>query len=767
MVSTRALNRALLARQLLLERAAAPPGRSPRRCAGCRPSMRRPATSACGRARPGSGGPISPRRSSVRRSCRAGSCATPSTWSRRRLRPFTDAVRHARRAQWLRADKRAAGLDMPAVADAVRRYLADGPLTQPRLVALLEADGFPRVAWVGAQLWVDLLRVPPAGTWEKPRAHLFALAEHVLSARSRRGGLPPTMSRRRELLVTRYLRAFGPASPPTSRRSPGSRSPTSAPCWTAATCGSSAREAGGELVDVPDGAASRTPACPRPCASWAPGTPRCSCTPGAPSCCRRRYRSARLRDVHAAFGADVPRRRPGRRHLVLRRWAGRDHAVPRPARRSAPCRRRGGRAARGLPRGFRVRHVRAGGRSWWRRRERAARRAGVRRRSRTARGVRPERPCRTARVNRAARARRRIHAVMAESIRSASSRQQWRRRHPVVKILPVGCRHAAQRRRSRPRRACGLRVRGALRGLRAGSHRRRRPAARLPGVRHACRATGHHHHCASRSSPNTGSTGCSGADLVAVPATRLREFPEEALQALRDASAAGATLLTVCTGVFVLGAAGLLDGRRCTAHWKSVDELRARHPAGDHRPGRALRRRRQPRHQCRHRSRHRRRAAPGAPRARQYRRQRHRPPHGRAAAARRRPAPVRRAADPAVLGGRARPDPGLGAGEPERRALGRRPGPPRPDVGPQLRAPVRRRDRHHPAPLAHPATRAARAAPARGHRPCRRRRRGALRLRHGRPAAPPLPQGRRRRPGRLPPYLPRDPLPAARPRRRA
>jgi transcriptional regulator GlxA family with amidase domain len=78
--------------------------------------------------------------------------------------------------------------------------------------------------------------------------------------------------------------------------------------------------------------------------------------------------------------------------------------------------------------------------------------------------------------------------------------------------------------------------------------------------------------------PEHGLDGLQGADLVAVPATRLREFPEEALQALRDASAAGATLLTVCTGVFVLGAAGLLDGRRCTVHWKSVDELRARHP---------------------------------------------------------------------------------------------------------------------------------------------------------------------------------------------
>ena len=37
-------------------------------------------------------------------------------------------------------------------------------------------------------------------------------------------------------------------------------------------------------------------------------------------------------------------------------------------------------------------------------------------------------------------------------------------------------------------------------------------------------------------------------------------------------------MLSVCSGVFVLGAAGLLDGRRCTAHWMNVDELRTRHP---------------------------------------------------------------------------------------------------------------------------------------------------------------------------------------------
>ncbi|AEA24950.1 helix-turn-helix domain-containing protein [Pseudonocardia benzenivorans] len=78
--------------------------------------------------------------------------------------------------------------------------------------------------------------------------------------------------------------------------------------------------------------------------------------------------------------------------------------------------------------------------------------------------------------------------------------------------------------------------------------------------------------------PDHGLDGLRGADLVAVGATRLREFPDEVLDALRAAHADGATILSVCSGVFVLGAAGLLDGRRCSVHWNAVDELRARHP---------------------------------------------------------------------------------------------------------------------------------------------------------------------------------------------
>jgi AraC family transcriptional activator FtrA len=78
--------------------------------------------------------------------------------------------------------------------------------------------------------------------------------------------------------------------------------------------------------------------------------------------------------------------------------------------------------------------------------------------------------------------------------------------------------------------------------------------------------------------PHHGLDGLHDADLVAIPATNMREYPEEALEAVRAAAAAGATVLTICSGVFVAGAAGLLDGRRCTAHWQSAADLQARHP---------------------------------------------------------------------------------------------------------------------------------------------------------------------------------------------
>lgn len=73
-----------------------------------------------------------------------------------------------------------------------------------------------------------------------------------------------------------------------------------------------------------------------------------------------------------------------------------------------------------------------------------------------------------------------------------------------------------------------------------------------------------------------------GADLVAVPAMPRDDAPPaEVLKALRKAHDDGARLLSVCSGAFVLGEAGLLDGRRCTTHWRHTSELAARFPLAD------------------------------------------------------------------------------------------------------------------------------------------------------------------------------------------
>ena len=69
------------------------------------------------------------------------------------------------------------------------------------------------------------------------------------------------------------------------------------------------------------------------------------------------------------------------------------------------------------------------------------------------------------------------------------------------------------------------------------------------------------------------------ADLVAVPAMPRDAAPEPVLQALRDAVERGARVMSVCSGAFILGAAGLLDDRRCTTHWRHSSELAEAFPA--------------------------------------------------------------------------------------------------------------------------------------------------------------------------------------------
>ncbi|MEP9380855.1 helix-turn-helix domain-containing protein [Nocardioides cheoyonin] len=77
------------------------------------------------------------------------------------------------------------------------------------------------------------------------------------------------------------------------------------------------------------------------------------------------------------------------------------------------------------------------------------------------------------------------------------------------------------------------------------------------------------------------------ADLVAVPAAPRPRWsaslatpvaPAPIVEAVKAAYDRGARILSVCSGAFTLGAAGLLNGRECTTHWMYTDELADRFP---------------------------------------------------------------------------------------------------------------------------------------------------------------------------------------------
>ena len=80
--------------------------------------------------------------------------------------------------------------------------------------------------------------------------------------------------------------------------------------------------------------------------------------------------------------------------------------------------------------------------------------------------------------------------------------------------------------------------------------------------------------------PTAGLTALRRANTIIVPGWRDVDErpPRELVDALIAAHRRGARLVSICSGVFVLAATGLLDGRRATMHWQDADTLRRQYP---------------------------------------------------------------------------------------------------------------------------------------------------------------------------------------------
>jgi Winged helix DNA-binding domain len=204
-LTQRDLNRALLARQLLLERTRTKLPRALERIGGLQaqyaPSMYIGLWSRLEGFERGDLTRALERRTLVQATLMR---STIHLTSGRDYWPFVVAIRRSRRERWLRTHRGApSAREMAGLARRLRRRLADGPLRRAEIDQLL---GRGSVGTNGVGLWLELVRAPPSGTWEHRRADLYATAEDWL------GPADVNPQEAVEHLVRRYLGGFGPAS---------------------------------------------------------------------------------------------------------------------------------------------------------------------------------------------------------------------------------------------------------------------------------------------------------------------------------------------------------------------------------------------------------------------------------------------------------------------------------------------------------------------------------------------------------------------------
>ena len=226
---------------------------------------------------------------------------------------------------------------MERAAARLRDRLGDDPMPRKAIVEVVGKERFE-----GIGLWVDLVRAPPSGTWERRRADLFADAERWA------GPCDAQREASVELVVRRYLGAFGPATAAEFADWAGLP-----PAVSAGGRGGERielrAEDGAELLDLPR-APLPDPDLPAPVRFL----PTWDATLLAHA--RRALNSPEvgpaphLHDEGPADVPDVPRRRPGRGNLASRGRAHRAGAVPASRHRRPPRPRGRGRTACDLPR---------------------------------------------------------------------------------------------------------------------------------------------------------------------------------------------------------------------------------------------------------------------------------------------------------------------------------------------------------------------------------------------------------------------------------
>jgi hypothetical protein len=241
-LSQRRLNRALLARQLLLERAKLPLPRAVERVGGLQSQYAPSAYIGLWSRLEGFERPALTRALERRSIVQATLMRTTiHIVSAGDFALFTAGVAGPRRESWLDGRRsHATKREIEAAARHVAKRFGGQARSKEEVAPELDA-----MTWNGVGVWLELVRVPPSGTWERRRADLYATSRDWLGAGA------ASEADGRDHLLRRYLGAFGPATLKDAANWAGLPPKLLAPSLDRVRVRRLTAEDGTELVDLP------------------------------------------------------------------------------------------------------------------------------------------------------------------------------------------------------------------------------------------------------------------------------------------------------------------------------------------------------------------------------------------------------------------------------------------------------------------------------------------------------------------------------------